>query len=295
MMTAERQIKSNKRKSLELMVVFVVFTTTIAYIFGRAGGYGLGFLGLALGFSGLMALASYFWGEKLILSLHRAKALKKEDYPELFKMVENLSLAAALPVPKIYLIEDRASNAFATGRNPSAAAVAVTSGLLERLEKPELEGVLAHELSHIKNFDTRLMALTAVLAGSAAILADYFMRSLWFSGGRSEKNNKNNPLVWLGVITAILAPIIASLIQLMISRKREFLADAGSAELTRHPKDLALALEKISQNQAVLATASTATAHLYISNPLPLKLRGLFNTHPPIEERVKVLRDLQIF
>lgn len=275
------------------MAIFLVFLTTVAYIFGEASGYGLSYAGIALIIAGLMSFGSYYWGDKLILRLHKAQEIKKEDNPRLHNLVENLSLGAGLDKPKIYLIPDSSPNALATGRDPKHAVVAVTKGLLEKLDKLELEGVLAHELSHIKNFDTRLLAITAVLVGSVAILADFFMRSLWY-GGRSGRRG-GGILVFFGVLAAILAPIVATLIQLAVSRRREFLADASAALLTRYPEGLASALEKIAATAVPMRTASSATAHLYIANPFKKNnarfwLSGWFETHPPIEERVAALR-----
>jgi heat shock protein HtpX len=233
--------------------------------------------------------------------LSRAKPIEKKDAPELYRIVENLSITAGLPMPKVYIIEERAPNAFATGRNPEHAAVAVTRGLLERLERVELEGVIAHELSHIGNRDMLIATIAAVFAGIIAIAADMFMRSLWWGGNRRDDNRSGSAgfVVLIGLAIAILAPIAATLLRLAISRKREFLADASGALLTRYPEGLARALEKISQDPTPLRVASNATAHLYIANPFKGReggswLQKLFLTHPPVEERIAALREMEI-
>jgi heat shock protein HtpX len=215
-------------------------------------------------------------------------------------VTENLAIAAGLPKPKLYVIDDPAMNAFATGRDPAHAVVCATTGLLDRLDRREIEGVIAHELSHVKNFDTRLMAVVAVLVGTIAFMADMFMRTLWWGGGRRNRDDNGNLggiLMIVGIILAILSPIAATLIQLAVSRKREYLADASGAFLTRYPAGLASALEKLSRDKDVLPSASNATSHLFIVNPFKGKnfgawFSGLFDTHPPIEERIKILRTM---
>ena len=281
-----------------IMVLFIVFITTIVYVYAKATGGGLGVAGFALIISGLMSLGSYYYSDKIILGMSGAKQIKKSDNPELFRTVENLCIGDGLPMPRIYIVEDSAPNAFATGRDPKHAVVCVTTGILQKLNKAELEGVIAHELSHVKNFDIRLMAVVVVLVGTIALLADIFMRSMWFRGrDREDRGNAQAIFMLIGIILAILSPIIATLIQLSISRKRELLADASGALLTRYPEGLASALEKISQDKEPLEAANNATAHLYIVNPFKGKeiksfFAGLFNTHPPIEERIKILRSM---
>lgn len=280
------------------MMLFIVFVTTLLYVYGKASGYGLSFVGMALIISGLISFGSYYYSDKLILGMSGAKEIKKKNNLQLFNLVENLCIGDGLPLPKIYIIEDSAPNAFATGRDPKHAVVCVTTGILDKLNKVELEGVIAHELSHVKNFDTRLMAIVAILVGFIALLADFFTRSLWFGGRKDDREgNGNSTAVFLviGIALAIISPIIATLIQLAVSRKREFLADASAALLTRYPEGLALALEKINRDREPLEAANNATAHLYIVNPFKGKdlknwFSGLFNTHPPIEERIKILR-----
>ena len=253
-------------------------------------------------FSFLMSFFSFWYSDKIVLAISRAKPLKKQDNPELYRIIENLCITAGLPMPRIYVINEAAPNAFATGRNPKNAVVAVTRGLLEILDRSELEGVIAHELSHIGNRDILLSTVIVVLVGSIVLLSDFFLRwTIW--GGRGRKSSQGGGqiqviMIIVGLLAAILAPLIAKLIQLAISRKREFLADASGALLTRYPEALANALEKISKNQIPLRVANKATAHLYITSPLKGKqskgLAKFFLTHPPAEERIKRLRGMNI-
>lgn len=294
------QISSNKLKTWVIIGLFVIFITTLSYVYGNASGYGLSFAGIALIISGVMSFASYYYSDRIILGMSKAKQIKKNDNPELFRIVENLCIGAGIPMPKVYIIEDSAPNAFATGRDPQHAVVCATTGILQKLSKVELEGVIAHELSHIGNFDIRLMAIVVVLVGLVALLADFFMRSLWYGGDRRDNREGNSAsgfFLLVGIVLAILSPVIATLIQLAVSRKREFLADASGALLTRYPEGLATALEKISKDKEPLEVANNATAHLYIANPFKGKISGnwfagLFNTHPPVEERIKILRSM---
>jgi len=249
-----------------------------------------------------MNFISYFYSDKIVLSMTHAKPVTFEENPELYRIVENLCITAGLPMPKIYILPELAPNAFATGRNPKNAAIAVTEGLLRKLDRSELEGVIGHELSHIGNRDVLLQTVVVVLVGTVSILADIFTRTAFWNGGR--KNNENGGifsaiLMLIGIVFIILSPLIAQLIQLAISRKREFLADASSALLTRYPEGLARALEKIAANPTPMRYASTATAHLYIANPFKGKqsqswLVKLFMTHPPVEERIKALREMSV-
>lgn len=293
------QISSNKLKTWVIISLFIIFVTTLLYVYGNASGYGLSFAGLALIISGIMSFASYYFSDQIILGMSNARQIKKNDNPELFRIVENLCIGAGIPMPKVYIISDSAPNAFATGRDPKHAVVCATTGILQKLNKIELEGVIAHELSHIRNFDIRLMAVVTILVGLVALLADFFMRSLWYGGSRRDerRNETQGIFLFIGIILAILSPIIATLIQLAVSRKREFLADASGALLTRYPEGLASALEKIAKDKEPLEVANNATAHLYIANPFKGKISGnwfanLFNTHPPIEERIKILRSM---
>lgn len=293
------QISTNKTKTWLIIILFVLFITTTLFIYGKASGYGLSFAGIGLVISGIITFASYYYSDKMILAMSKAREIQKKDNPELFRIVENLCIGTGISMPRIYIINDSAVNAFATGRDPKHSIVCVTTGIIQKLNKTELEGVIAHELSHIQNYDIRLMSIVVILVGLVALLADFFMRSLWYGGQRRdrESNNIQSIFLFIGIILAILSPIIASLIQLAVSRKREFLADASGALLTRYPEGLASALEKIAKDKEPLEVANNATSHLYISNPFKSKMYGhwfsnLFNTHPPIEERIRILRSM---
>ncbi|HEY4875813.1 MAG TPA: M48 family metallopeptidase [Puia sp.] len=299
-MNIYKSISANIWKSYLILALFILFAGTIAYVIGQATGYGPSIGVLIFIFAIIYSFVSYFYSDKIVLATTGAREIKEKDNPQLFHIVENLAIGDGIPMPKVYLVNDPSPNAFATGRDIKHASVAVTSGILERLNKSEMEGVIAHELSHVKNYDTRLMAITAVLVGFIALLTDLFLRNLFWGGFRNnEERNNNNQAIFLvvAIILAILAPIIASLIQLAVSRKREFLADASGALLTRYPEGLASALEKISSDPRPLQTASNATAHLFIVNPFKSKgfhgwVTNLFSTHPPIEERIKILRSM---
>ena len=279
-----------------MMIGFVVFITLVVWVLGEAMGYGRSWIAIGLIFSLMTSLGSYFWGDQVILAMSGAREANRQTDFDFFTVTENLAMAAGLPKPKLYVIPDTAMNAFATGRDPNHAIVCATSGILERLDRRELEGVIAHELSHIKNYDIRLMLIVGVLVGTLAFLADWFLRSLWW-GGRRDRENRSGGGIFLvvGIVLAILSPILATIIQLAISRQREYLADASGAFITRYPEGLARALEKLSNDKEVLEAATNATAHLYITNPFKGKDFGswfanIFNTHPPIEERIKRLR-----
>jgi len=281
------------------MLLFVLVITTVVYVFSKAMGYGIGFAGIALILAGITSIGSYYYSDKIVLATTGALEIKKSDNSELFRTVENLCIGDGLPMPKIYIINDPSPNAFATGRDPKHAIVCVTAGILAILDKSELEGVIAHELSHVKNFDIRLMGIVAILVGFIAIAANLFMQQLWWGGGNDRDRNNNAQAIFLliGIVLAILSPIAATLIQLAVSRKREFLADASGALLTRYPEGLASALEKLNNDPRTLKSASNATAHLFIVNPFKGKetkqwFTSLFDTHPPIEERIKVLRSM---
>lgn len=270
----------------------MVFAVIFGYIISLFFDLGLFGLGIFLIIFGVITYISYYNSDKIALSLSNAKPAKKGDYPKLYNIVENLSIGLGQPMPKVYVINDNAMNAFATGRDPKNSSVAVTNGLLEALTKSELEGVMAHELSHVRNYDIRLMSLVAILAGSIAIVSDFFLRSLIWGG--SDRKNSNGILIVIALVAAILAPIAATLIKLAVSRKREYLADASGALLTRYPEGLASALEKISK-QPSLKKASHATAHMFIENPFANKkardfFTNLYSTHPPAQERIKRLR-----
>ena len=294
---------SNIRKTWLLITLFLIIVIALGWFFSQVYGSPV-ILYFAVIFSILMNVAAYWWSDKIVLKMTGAQPVTKENARELYNIVENLSITAGLPVPKIYIVPEKQPNAFATGRNPKHAVIAVTEGLLERLNRSELEGVLAHELSHIGNYDILLSTAVVVLVGFIAILSDIFLRSRFWGGfgGRNDRNGGQAQaiLMIIGIIMAILAPIAAILIQLAISRKREFLADASGALLTRYPDGLASALIKISQDSTPLRRASNTTAHLWFEDPLDKpgkkisRLHELFMTHPPIEERLKALRGLKI-
>lgn len=301
---------ANKRKSMLVVGLFMVFVTLTVYVLAQAFGVymgyepgGMGYVGMALIFSGLMSLASYYYSDRIVLKISGAKPAKREEHFEFYTVAENLALAAGLPKPKLYVIDDSAPNAFATGRDPKHAVVCATTGILEKLNRTELEGVVAHEMSHIKNYDIRLMSIVSVLVGMVALLGDWFLRMQWFGGRRNRDNNSGNAgaiFLVLGLLFAILSPIIANLIKLAISRRREFMADAGAVELTRQPSGLVSALRKISSDTEALEAANKATAHMYIINPFfgkrdsraVSKLASLFNTHPPVEQRIAALQEM---
>ncbi len=263
------------------------------------------FVLIAVVFSSVSAFISYFFSDKITLAISHAKEIDLKTQPELYQVVENLTIAAGLPMPRVYIIEDTAMNAFATGRDPKHAVICVTTGLLSRLDRTELEGVLSHELSHIGNYDIRFMTLVVVMVGIITLLADWMVRFSLFGGKKRDSNDGGNGIfLIIGIILAILSPIVATLIKLAVSRRREFLADSSGALLTRYPEGLALALEKIAADTEPLEAANKATAHLYIANPFKSNARSedgksstswianLFNTHPPIEERIKRLRQM---
>ena len=296
MATLYTQQDSNIRKTWALLAGFLLVVIGLGWVFAQVWGEPYILYG-AIIFSLIMNFASYWWSDKIALAMSGAKPASREQYFGLVTTVENLAITAGLPTPKVYIINDPAPNAFATGRDKNHAAVAVTTGLLGMMENEELEGVIAHELAHIGNRDILLSTVVVVLVGFIAILSDIFMRSAMFGSG--DRDNKAGAiLVIVGVVLAILSPIVATLIQLAISRRREFLADATGALLTRYPEGLARALEKISGYQAPMRKASNATAHLFISNPFGAgALKGihkLFMTHPPTAERVAALRGLEI-
>jgi heat shock protein HtpX len=295
------QIARNKWKSAALVLFFVVFIFVLTWVFEEVTGWGRGGLVLALVISMVMAAGGYFASDKIVLAISRARPATKEEFPYLYNVVEGLAIAAGIPAPRCYVIEDTAPNAFATGRNPEHAVICVTTGILQKLNRVELEGVVAHEMSHIKNYDVRLQTVVVVMAGVVALLSDWILRSfLWGGGRRRSRDDRGSGgagaiFVVVGLVLAVLAPFFATIIQLAVSRKREFLADASGAMLTRYPAGLASALRKISADTEPLEAANKATAHLYIVNPLK-DIKGsvnkLFSTHPPIEERIAALEKM---
>ena len=297
-MSIYNRVSENKYKTVAIMVFFTLFVATVAFLLGKSLGYGNGFVGIALIISGVSSFASFYFSDKIVLSLSGAKEADRTRDFDLYTVAENMAIAAGLPKPKVYIIEDSALNAFATGRDPEHAVVCATRGLVQKLNRRELEGVVAHEMSHIGNFDIRLMAVVSVLVGMVALIADWFTRQLWWKGRRDDDRNRISAALFLiSLVLAAVSPLIATLIQLAISRRREFLADASGALLTRNPDALASALEKISADKEVLETATNTTAHLFIENPFKEKkfsawYSNLFNTHPPVEERIRILRQM---
>jgi heat shock protein HtpX len=296
-MTLYTQADKNTRLTWLYITGFLVFVIFVGYVFAGAMNNSL-ILYIAVAFSILMSFASYWWSDKIVLAMSGAKPVTHENAREVYHLVENLCITAGLPAPKIYIIEDSAPNAFATGRDPEHGVICLTTGIIQKLEKTELEGVIAHELSHIGNRDILLSTVVVILVGFVALMADWFRHWAWF-GGRSRDNEAGGQLrlilMILAIVLSILAPIAAMLMQLAISRKREFLADADGALLTRYPEGLARALEKISADTEPLEVANRATAHLFIANPFKGKnITKLFMTHPPIEERVKSLRGMEV-
>jgi heat shock protein HtpX len=294
------QADSNTRKTWFLITGFLVFIIAIGWLFSYLLDSNA-ILYFAVFLSVFMSFGSYWWSDKIVLSMYRAKLIEKKDNPMLYNVIENLCITAGLPVPKIYIIPEMQPNAFATGRDKNHAVVCVTQGLLNRLDKNELQGVLAHELSHIGNKDMLLSTIVAVLAGVVAMLANFFLRISFWGGGRRNRNDGNLGLILAiaGIFAAILAPIAATLVQLAISRKREFLADADGALLTRYPEGLARALEKISSDPTPMRITNDATGSLFIDSPYKGQQKThwfakLFSTHPPIEERIKILRDMEV-
>lgn len=300
-MTLYTHKASNMRKTFLLMFVFLLLIISVGYIFSLVY-ENPGILYFAAIFSIITAFSSYWWSDKIVTKLAHAKEVKFEENKELYRILENLSIAAGLPMPKLYLINEAQPNAFATGRNEKRAVVAVTTGLLEKLDRSELEGVLAHELSHIGNKDMLVMTIAVVLAGTIALASDIFLRSRIYGSKRRSSNNNSQAqgiMMIIAIAAAILAPIAAMMIKMAVSRKREYLADATGALITRYPEGLAKALEKISADPSPMRSAKNATAHLYITNPLRGKqkrgiLSKMFSTHPPIEERIALLRNQKV-
>lgn len=294
-MNLYQQISSNRYKTWLLVILSASLLIAVGLVFSRVNDNPL-WLYIAFLYAAISSFVSYWWSDKIVLAMSRAKEVKHNDSPQLYHLVENLCIAAGLPLPRIYVIDDSAPNAFATGRNPQHAAIAFTSGLLAKLDKQELEGVIAHELSHVGNRDILLATMISVLVGTVVLMADWFARwSFW--GGRRRDNNQESGgqiLAIIAIILAILAPLFAQLIQLAVSRRREFLADANGALLTRHPDGLIRALQKISADPEPLEVANRATAHLYFASPFQNKrlIQGvakMFMSHPPVEERIAAL------
>jgi heat shock protein HtpX len=297
-------IRSNKRRSVALVGSFVLVAALIGLAAGYVAGFGWWGFAAAVAIAAVMAFVSYWKADSIALAVSRARPADPQQYRRLYNLVEGLCIASGLPQPRIYVVDDPAPNAFATGRNPQHAAIAVTTGLLEKLNRVELEGVVAHELSHIKNYDILVSTLAVTLVGAVAIVTDMAIRMMWWNGGRSrrdgDRGDSGNPLAIIGFVLLIIAPIVAKAMQATISRRRETLADISACQLTRYPPGLISALEKLRDDVTVTHSATTATAHLWIEQPMAGvgdrgrlgSLHRLFDTHPPLEERIALLKEL---
>lgn len=284
-----KEINDNKRKTVVMMILFIILVGGMGWLFGQYTGEPAITPYILIG-AGVYAFLSYLSASKVALAVNGAHEIEKKDNPRLWRIVENLAITEGLPMPKVYIMDDPAPNAFATGRDPNHASVAATTGILDLLTDTELEGVMAHELGHVKNYDIRVSMIAFALVAVIGIIADIMLRMAWFSG---DDEDSGSIFFFLGILGAILAPIVALLIQLSISRKREYLADATGALATRYPEGLASALEKIGQTGSAMKKQNTSTAHLFFANPLKGKrLAGMFSTHPPIEDRVERLRSM---
>lgn len=297
-MTHYQLVSQNKRRSTIISILFMLFVAGASWIMAEGFGYGLDVVGIALIFSGIISFSSYWWSDKVILGISGARPATREEFFDFYTVAENLAHSQRMPVPKLYVIEDTAMNAFATGRDPEHAVICCTTGLLARLERSEIEGVIAHELAHIQNYDIRLLSVVTILVGFLALLSDMLLRSQLY-GRRDRKSSGEGQvqvlLMVAAMLMALLSPLIAKLIQLAISRKREYLADSTGVSMTKNPEGLARALEKLSRDREPLEAANKATAHLYITNPLNntnVSFAKFFMTHPPIEERISILRNL---
>lgn len=301
-MTHYQAIQENKNKSLLIVTLFITFIVVASYIMAKGLGYGLDIVGISLIVSGITSFFSYYFSDKIILGISGAREAKREEFFDYYTVTENICMGANLPQPKLYVIDDTAMNAFATGRDPDHAVVCATTGLLQKLNRSEVEAVVAHELSHIQNYDIRLMSIVSILVGLVALLSDWMLR-MTFYGRRGKDNDSSSGRVQMimfvvGIVLAMLSPIIAQLIQLAISRRREYLADASGVGMTKNPNGLINALKKISSDKEPLEAANKATAHLYIANPLKNThnavgmFAGMFRTHPPVKERIAALKKL---
>lgn len=292
------EIAANKRTTVLLIAMFTLVIVALGFVLGEQTGSGSAGIIVATLVATVMNLVGYFAGDSVALAASGAKKIEKRQAPELWNLVENLTIASGMPMPAVYVIDDPSANAFATGRDPEHASIAVTTGLVARLNKQELEGVIAHELSHIRNYDIRVMTIVVVLVGIVMLLSDWLLRGTLFRRSDRDSGQAGLILLVVGIVLAILSPILAELIKLAVSRRREYLADASGAFLTRHPEGLASALEKIAQDDRPLRQANHATAHLFLANPfdphVTKKFEQWFSTHPPIEERIKRLRAMGV-
>ena len=298
------QIAANKRRTVVLVAGFILILAAAGAAVGLIIGYGWWGAAIAFVISGILAFASYWKSDAVALAVSRAQPADPNTYKRLYNLVEGLTIASGLPMPRIYIVDDPAPNAFATGRNPRHAAIAVTTGLLEKMNRVELEGVLAHELSHVKNYDILISTIAVTLVGAVVLLSDVVIRMMWWNGGRvprqGDRQDQNNPLALVGFVFIILAPILAKIMQAAVSRNRETLADVSAVQMTRYPPGLISALEKLRDDTTVTHSASKATAHLWIEQPMSGVgdkgrqgwLNKLFDTHPPLEERIALLREL---
>lgn len=302
-MTHYQVVAQNKRRSSLIIVLFITFIVGASYVMAEGMGYGLDMVGIAFIVSGFISFFSYWWSDKIILGISGAREAKRKEFFDFYTVTENIAMSQRMPMPRLYVIEDTAMNAFATGRDPEHAVVCATTGLLSRLNRAEIEGVVAHELSHIKNYDIRLMSIVTILVGLVALLSDWFLRMTYWGRGRKRDNDQGSGQAQMimfvaGIVLALLSPLIAQLIQLAISRRREFLADASGVAMTKNPTGLIKALQKISKDKEPLEAANKATAHLYISNPLKNTHGGvgmfakMFMTHPPVGERISALKKI---
>ncbi|HTK04802.1 MAG TPA: M48 family metallopeptidase [Candidatus Eisenbacteria bacterium] len=292
-MTTYDFIAANKRKTVMLIAVFSALVLLIGWVIDQYYGGGGFFVGIAAIYSTISALVSYYAGDKVALAVSGARQVTSTESPYVVRMVENLAISQGMPTPKVYLIEDDSINAFATGRDPKHSSIAVTTGAVRKLENEELEGVLAHEMSHVKNYDIRVMTIVIVLVGVVSVLANMMFRASFYGGRRRDRNSGSGVFLLIGLALMIFAPIIAQLIKLAVSRRREYLADASGALMTRFPEGLARALAKIQRESMPMANASPATAHLFIANPFSGKaLAAVFSTHPPIEARIAALQKM---
>lgn len=285
-------IAANKRKTWFIMALFVVIIAGLGWIVSNLYGQP-SFLYLALAVGGGYALIQYFLASKLALAMNGAKEIQKRDNPRFFRIVENLSITTGMPMPKVYVIDDPAPNAFATGRDPKHAVVAASTGLLDIMDDTELEAVMAHEMGHVQNYDIRVMMIVFGLVSAIGLIADLIMHMMWFGGNNNEERPSNPLFMVLGIVAIIVAPIVATLVQLAVSRRREYLADSTGVLTTRYPEGLASALEKIRDAGSTMRRQNSATAHLFFANPLKGGLGKLFSTHPPIEDRIRRLREME--
>jgi len=294
-------MSANKRNSFFITVAITAVFVVLGYFLGKYWGSGYGGVFIAFFVALVMSLAAYYGGDKMVLGISRAKRIEKKDYPQLFNVIEELTIAGGLPMPAVYVIDDTAPNAFATGRDPKHASVAITTGLMQKLNRDELQGVMAHELSHVGNRDILYATMVGIMVGSIAMMSDFFLRSFFWGGGRRRRSNSEGGaggaiFFVIAIALAVLAPLFTKLLQLAVSRQREYLADASAAKLTRYPEGLASALQKIAGDKEVLEVANRATQHLYIVNPIkPFEKRAsnLFSTHPPIQDRIARLRAIK--